>query len=150
MARGLAMPDATISTEKPGGTCGLTPAGSGATSLKLGVDLPIGGRSRGVSRRLMPGLSCCHEPRAAIPFSNVPFLSSAAEEDALAFASTTRAAAAVLTMLCIRTLHQGWTSRGHHDHRLRAIVRAYASKNEFDNDRPRSSTQAGDLQSGVP
>jgi hypothetical protein len=60
----------------------------------------------------MPGLSCCHEPKAAFPFSSVPFPSSAAEEDALAFASTRRAAAAVLTMLCIRTLHQDWTSRG--------------------------------------
>jgi hypothetical protein len=39
---------------------------------------------------------------------------------------------------------------GHHDHRSSAIVRVYSSKNEFDNDRPRSSTQAGDLQSGVP
>ena len=103
MERGLASPDATISTEKPDGTRGLAPAGIGATSLKFGVDLPVGGRSRGVSRRLMPGLSCCHEPKAAFPLSSVPFPSSAAEEDALAFASTTRAVAAVLTMLCIRS-----------------------------------------------
>ena len=44
----------------------------------------------------------------------------------------------------------GLDEPGHHDHRPSAIVRVYSSKNEFDNDRPRSSTQAGDLQSGVP
>jgi hypothetical protein len=106
MARGLAMPDATISTEKPDGTRGLVPAGIGATSLKFGVDLPIGGRSRSVSRRLVPGLSCCHEPKAAFPFSTGPFPSSAAELNALALANPTRAAAAVRTMLSIRLLHQ--------------------------------------------
>src|ERR1700722_13167480 len=83
MERGLASPDATISTEKPDGTRALAPAGIGATSLKFGVDLPVGGRSRGVSRRLMPDLSCCHEPTAAFPLSSVPFPSSAAGEDAL-------------------------------------------------------------------
>jgi hypothetical protein len=62
-----------ILTEKPAGTFGLTPAGSGATSLKLGVVLRIGARSRGVNRRLIPGLSWCHEPKAASPFSSVPF-----------------------------------------------------------------------------
>jgi hypothetical protein len=43
MAHGPLRPDTAISTEKPGGTRRLAPAGIGATSLKLGVDLPIGG-----------------------------------------------------------------------------------------------------------
>jgi hypothetical protein len=40
---------------------------------ELGVVLRIGARSRGVNRRLIPGLSCCYEPKAASPFSSVPF-----------------------------------------------------------------------------
>ena len=44
----------------------------------------------------------------------------------------------------------GLDEPGHHNHRPSAIARVYSSKNEFDNDRPRSSVQAGDLQSGMP
>ncbi len=45
MTRGVFSPEATISTVKPGGTCGIAPCGIGAFSLKFFTSLDMAGRS---------------------------------------------------------------------------------------------------------
>ena len=45
MTRGVVRPEATISTVKPGGTCGFAPSGIGAFSQKFFMSLPMGGWS---------------------------------------------------------------------------------------------------------
>jgi hypothetical protein len=84
----------------------VAPAGIGTTSTKFGVDLPIGGKSFGLSWRLRPGLSCSHPPRTAFPLSSCPLLSSAGAAITLPHASNP-GVAAISTILSIQALQTG-------------------------------------------
>jgi hypothetical protein len=79
------------------GTCGTAPDGRGTMRELLAEDPPGAGKSCGLIRRIVPGLSDCQPPNAALPVST----GSAAAAGEAARISSANAAVARLVVVVV-------------------------------------------------